>query len=158
MDKLLKDVILRQVVHEERETESWIISENDVANETAKTLIGAHLNIHDFYGDFPILIFSIAEKPRKGQVFRNVFLVDAEAIPKQSACFLANGIFLRECLPHQMHDEGTGETLPLHTLDGIRLIFDSPDYREQIDRLQKKKSCFVVGVYGDNPVHFSRGF
>ena len=158
MDKLLKDAILYQTVHEKRETESWVISEKDLPIDRKRTLIGAHINIHDFYGNFPILVFNIAEKPKKGEVFRNVFLIDTETIPEKNDCFLANGIFLRECLPHEMHDEESGETFVLHTLDGIRLIFESADYREQISRLQKNKNCFVIGVHGADLVHFSRGF
>ena len=149
---------MQQIIHERRETESWIISETDPPKEVTQTLIGAHLNVQDYYGKMPIIIFSIKRKPTKGQVFRDVFLLDPKAIPEEDhPCILVNGAFLRNCLPHEVQDECTGEMVRIHSLDGLRLIFDAENYTEQIAGLQKRNNLFIIGVYGNNPIHFSRG-
>ena len=156
MNKTLNDTTMQQIIHEKRETESWIISETPPPKETVQALIGAHLNVLDYYGNHPFIIFSIKEKPKKGQVFRDVFLLSPKAIPEEHPCILVNGKFLRDCLPHEIKD-ASGETLRTHSLDGLRLIFDDENYTEKIATLEKRNNLFVVGVYGNNKIHFSRG-
>ncbi len=154
MDKITMD----QIVHEHRNTESWIVKEAVIQEDLERMLIGVHLNIHDYFGRFPFLVFSIAHKPQKGQVFKDVYLIDPKDVPEKNPCFLANGVFLRECLPKEVKDPETEGMHPIHTLDGILLTLSDPDSHEKIAGIQKENHCFIIGVYGDpNPIHFSRG-
>ena len=157
MNEKLKDTTMQQIIHERRETESWIISESEPPTNVTQTLIGAHLNVHDYYGKYPIIIFATTSKPAKGQIFRDVFLLPPKAIPEENPCILVNGVFLRQCLPHEVQDELSGEMVKIHTLDGLRLIFDAENYTEQIALLQEQNNLFIIGVCDNNPIHFSRG-
>lgn len=146
------------IIHEHRNTESWVIKENSAQADLEKMLIGAHLNIHDYFGRYPILAFNIDHKPQKGKVFQDVYILEPQDVPEENACFLANGLFLRHCLPKEVQEDGTENMHPIHTLDGIQLVLSSPDSIQQLAGMQKTKDCLIIGVYGEpNPIHFSRG-
>lgn len=153
----LHDTTMQQIIHERRETESWIISESEPPKQIVQALIGAHLNVLDYYGKNPFIIFAINQKPTKGEILRDVFLLSPRAIPEEHPCILVNGIFLRDCLPYEIQDELTGEQVRVHSLDGLRLIFDAENYTEQIANLEKRNNLFVIGVYGNNQIHYTRG-
>ena len=157
MTETLSEMILQQIIHQRRETESLIIYETEPPKVIKQALIGAHLNVHDYYGKRPFIIFSIPIQPKNGQIFKEVFLLDPKIIPEESPCILMNGVFLRECLPYEIKDELSDKIVRIHSLDGLRLIFDDEDYIEQITRLQKEKNVFIIGVYGNNPIHLTRG-
>ena len=150
-------IAMECIIHEHRNTESWVIKE-DVATDTENMLIGAHLNIQDYFGgNRPILIFPIDHKPQNGQVFKDVYLLESKDVPAENRCFLANGDFLRNCLPKEVPETETENMRAIHSLDGLLLIFSDPDSHEHLEDLQKNSDCLIVGVYGSSPIHFSRG-
>ena len=53
----LHDTTMQQIIHERRETESWIISEKEPPKLIVQALIGAHLNVLDYYGKHPFIVF-----------------------------------------------------------------------------------------------------
>ncbi len=148
------------IVHEHRNTESWIIkTEDGQSPELEEMLVGVHLNICDYFGQYPILVFNIQHRPRRGEVFKDVYLLGVQDVPEENMFFLANGHFLRQCLEKEVKDPKSEDVYPMHTLDGIQLLFESLDSCEQLSGIQKSKNCFIVGIYGvPNPIHFSRGF
>lgn len=151
-------VLTRFIIDDRRNTDICVISEGEMPIEQANPLIGAYINAYDYYGKRPFLVFRLQTPMKIGKVFQNVYLLNPNQIPEHNTCFLANGNFLRNCLPKEVKDPETGEEHPIHLLDGIRLIFDTPDGRERLADIQKNKNCFFIGVYGADTIHLSRGF
>ena len=150
-------VLMRFIVDDRRNTDICVISEGEMPVEQVNPLIGAYINAYDYYGKRPFVVFSINKPMKIGKVFQDVYLLNTTQIPEHNTCFLANGEFLRNCLPKEIKNPVNGEAHPIHLLDGIKLIFDSPDGRERLADIQKDKNCFFIGVYGNDPIHLSRG-
>ena len=153
-------IVMDCILHEHRNTESWVIKTAGVASEALEEmLVGVHLNICDYFGQYPLLVFNIEHRPQRGKVFQNVYLLDVQDVPEENVSFLANGHFLRQCLEKGVKDPKSEEIYPMHTLDGIQLLFESPESYALLAGIQKSHNCFLIGVYGTpNPIHFSRGF
>jgi len=150
-------ISMDRIIHEHRNTESWIIKEtNTTPADIENRLVGAHLNVHDYFGVFPYLIFPIEFKPMKGKIFTDVYWINAEETPLENRCFLANGHFLRNCLPIEVKTEEKSKQR-VHSLDGLQLIFSSPDAHDQLFDIEKNYNCFIIGVRGNSDTHFDRG-
>ena len=156
----MHDIMMEQRLHIERNTESWIIRDAEISKDLQETLIGAHLNIYDYFGIFPVLVFHIDERPAIGKVFNDVYLLKPEDVPDNTACFLANGTFLRNCLQKELMDDKDKIGVPIHTLDGIQLIFTADDSHQKLAEIQRSHyGLLIVGVYGEpTPIHYHRGF
>ena len=149
-------VTMRRFLDVSREIESWIIAEVEPDVATVQTLIGAHINVYDYYSGIPILAFILPKTLYLGKIFKDVYLLSVDQIPEQNMSFLANGRFLRECLKTSMKD-AEGNKVKLHTLDAIEMLFNSEDSREQIKDIQQNTNTLIFGVYRTDDIHSTRG-
>ena len=139
------------VVDSNRNTDFCVISDGKVDDDGS--LMGAYLNVLDYYGDRPFLVF-LLDKPRsEGKVFEGVFLLNAQQVPLGNNMLLANGWFLRSCLPKSI--EVNSEKMSIHTYEALNALLDSDSVRNDLEELQADK-CMLIGVYPSKQ-HFSRG-
>ena len=147
---------ISRIIHEHRNTESWLFAEG-LDQFSEQKLVGAHLNIHDYYGARPILVFSIKQRG-DAQVFRDVYVLSPGEVPEEFDYFVANGLFVRQCLPNQIKDPDDNIMHDIHLLDGIQLLFEPENMHTELARIASENDCMFIGVYGVNPLHRSRGY
>lgn len=103
-------------------------------------LIGAYLNILDYFGEKPILVMRLDAQPKIGKVFKDIFLLNPENLPRNIRSVVVNRETLKLC--------ADDETLTVS--DKIQFIL-SPEGKASLEQ------CIVVGIYGNDSIHFSRG-
>ena len=106
----------------------------------ADALIGAYLNIFDYFGERPILVMRLDAQPKIGKVFKDIFLLNSENLPRNIRSVVVNRETLRLC--------ADDETLTVS--DKIQFIL-SPEGKASLAQ------CIIVGIYGNDSIHFSRG-
>ncbi len=103
-------------------------------------LIGAYLNVFDYFGGKPILVMRLDAQPKIGKIFKDIFLLSPEGLPRNIRSVIVN----RETLKLCAYDE------TLTVSDKIQFIL-SPEGKESL------KQCIIAGIYGNDSIHFSRG-
>lgn len=103
-------------------------------------LIGTYLNTFDYFGENPILVMQLDAQPKIGKIFKDIFLLSPENLPSNIKSVVVNRQTLQLCV----HDE------TLTVSDKIRFIL-SPEGGEYLEQ------CIIVGIYGNDSIHFSRG-
>ena len=142
---------IQYIVDEHRNTDFCVISQEQT--DDVQSLIGAYLNVLDYYGDRPFLVF-LLDKPRNtGKVFKDVYLLNAQQVPLGNDTLLVNGRFLRTCLSTTL--EINKKTIPIHTYEALLNLLDSELARQELHELQTEK-CMLIGVY-PNKHHWTRG-
>lgn len=145
-------VTIQQFVNETREIESWMISkteaENLVSEAQRNVLIGAHINVQDYFDARPFFIIPMPSRRKRGKIFSDVFLLDAAHLPEDTPYFLVNDVFLRECLPKTKAEHS------LHIIDAFSVLFEKG--AENLLKLQNE-GCMFIGVCGESRTHLTRG-
>ena len=124
---------LLQEMNEYSEKDTGLGSKEDA-------LIGAYLNIFDYFGEKPILVMQLDAQPKIGKVFKDIFLLNSENLPRNIRSVVVNRETLKLC--------ADDETLTVS--DKIQFIL-SPEGKESLEQ------CIIVGIYGNDSIHFSRG-
>ena len=113
---------------------------NETLDSKADALIGAYLNTFDYFGEKPILVMRLDAQPKIGKVFKDIFLLNPENLPRNIRSVVVNRETLRLC--------ADDETLTVS--DKIQFIL-SPEGKASLEQ------CIIVGIYGNDSIHFSRG-
>ena len=103
-------------------------------------LIGAYLNIFDYFGEKPILVMRLDAQPKIGKVFKDIFLLNPENLPRSIRSVVVNRETLKLCADDDI----------LTVSDKIQFIL-SPEGKESLEQ------CIIVGIYGNDSIHLSRG-
>lgn len=122
-----------------QETNEYSEKNNGVGSKE-DALIGAYLNIFDYFGEKPILVMQLDAQPKIGKVFKDIFLLSPENLPRHIRSIVVNRETLKLCTDD--------ETLTVS--DKIQFIL-SPEGKASLEQ------CIIVGIYGNDSIHFSRG-
>ena len=147
-----------------RNADYWIIHEESGNAEKVELLTGVYINIADYMGNRPCLVFDL-DKPRPfGEIFENVFMLQPDQIDVDTNMFVVNALFMKRCLPRERpiktESENSDEkkSIPFwNVLDAFRHLFNQKYIVENLQKLYDDEVCLFIGVYGDSPIHSNRG-
>ncbi len=104
-------------------------------------IIGAYLNVYDYFPRKPILMTALDVQPKNGKIFKDVFLLTPDTLPQRTKIVIAN----RRCLM------SVTEKHMVTISDRIQFLL-SPQGQATLEK------CIIAGVYKDNTIHYFRGF